>query len=125
MQPFAYHRPASATTALDLAADHPGAAFIAGGIDLLQLCKQGPAAPGKVIDISRLPLDRIEPHMHGVRIGALARMADVADHPDIAREYPALAQALLASASPQVRNLATIGGNLLQRTRCNYFRTVD
>lgn len=125
MQPFAYHRPASERAALDLAAAHPGAVFIAGGTDLLQLCKQGPAAPAQVIDVSRLPLDGIEARTGGVSIGAVARMADVAEHPDIRRDYPVLAQALMASASPQVRNLATIGGNLLQRTRCGYFRSAD
>ncbi len=102
-----------------------GSTFIAGGTDLLQLCKQGAAAPARLIDISRLPLDGIEVRPDIVRIGALARMADVADHPDLRRSYPALVQAIEASASPQVRNLATIGGNLLQRTRCSYFRSPD
>ncbi len=125
MQPFAYHRAASESAALALAADHPDAAFIAGGTDLLQLGKQGAAAPARLIDISRLPLDRIEPQPDAVRIGALARLADVADHPEVRRDWPALAQAIEASASPQVRNLATVGGNLLQRTRCGYFRSPD
>jgi xanthine dehydrogenase YagS FAD-binding subunit len=125
MERFAYHRAASEGAALALAAAHPDAAFIAGGTDLLQLCKQGPAAPARLIDISRLPLDRIEPRTDAIRIGALARMADVADHPEVRRDYPALVQAIEASASPQVRNLATVGGNLLQRTRCGYFRSAD
>jgi xanthine dehydrogenase YagS FAD-binding subunit len=125
MQQVAYHRPASEGAALALAAAHPDAAFIAGGTDLLQLCKQGPAAPAKLIDISRLPLDRIEPRTGAIRIGALARIADVAADPDVRRHYPALAEAIEASASPQVRNLATVGGNLLQRTRCGYFRSAD
>ena len=101
------------------------ARFIAGGTDLLQLFKQGPAAPARLIDISRLPLDRIEPQSDAVHIGALARLADVARHPEVRRSHPALAQAIEASASPQVRNLATVGGNLLQRTRCGYFRSAD
>jgi xanthine dehydrogenase YagS FAD-binding subunit len=125
MQQVAYHRAASEGAALSLAAAHPDAAFIAGGTDLLQLFKQGPAAPARLIDISRLPLDRIEPRSDALRIGALARLADVARHPEVRRSHPALAQAIAASASPQVRNLATVGGNLLQRTRCGYFRSAD
>ena len=125
MQQVAYHRAASEGAALALAAAHPDAAFIAGGTDLLQLFKRGPAAPARLIDISRLPLDRIEPQPHTLRIGALARLADVARHPEVRRNHPALAQAIEASASPQVRNLATVGGNLLQRTRCGYFRSPD
>jgi xanthine dehydrogenase YagS FAD-binding subunit len=125
MQQLAYHRAASEGAALALAANHPDAAFIAGGTDLLQLFKQGPAAPARLIDISRLPFDRIEPRTYALRIGALARLADVARHPDVRRDWPALAQAIEASASPQVRNLATVGGNLLQRTRCAYFRSAD
>jgi xanthine dehydrogenase YagS FAD-binding subunit len=125
MQQVAYHRAASEGAALALAANHPDAAFIAGGTDLLQLFKQGPAAPAQLIDISRLPLDRIEPRPDTLRIGALARLADVARHPEVRRTWPALAEAIEASASPQVRNLATVGGNLLQRTRCGYFRSPD
>jgi xanthine dehydrogenase YagS FAD-binding subunit len=125
MQQVAYHRAASEGAALALAASHPDAAFIAGGTDLLQLFKQGPAAPAQLIDISRLPLDRIEPRPGTLHIGALARLADVARHPEVRRTWPALAEAIEASASPQVRNLATVGGNLLQRTRCGYFRSPD
>ncbi len=123
MLPFAYHRAADARDALAHAADHQGAAFIAGGTDLLQLWKGGISAPGLVIDISRLQLDAIEARGGGIAIGALARMSDVADHPLVRSDYPAISQALLSSASPQVRNAATIGGNLLQRTRCVYFRS--
>jgi xanthine dehydrogenase YagS FAD-binding subunit len=125
MQQLAYHRAASEDAALALAAAHPDAAFIAGGTDLLQLFKQGAAAPTQLIDISRLPLGRIEPRSAALHIGALARLADVARHPEVRRSHPALAQAIEASASPQVRNLATVGGNLLQRTRCAYFRSPD
>ncbi len=125
MQCLAYHRAASESAALALAANHPDAVFIAGGTDLLQLAKQGAATPARLIDISRLPLDRIEASTDAIRIGALARLADVADHPDVRLGWPALAQAIEASASPQVRNLATVGGNLLQRTRCGYFRSHD
>lgn len=125
MEGFGYHRAASEGAALALAADHPDAAFIAGGTDLLQLFRQGAAAPANLIDISRLPLDRIEARSDALRIGALARLADVARHPEIRRDVPALAEAIEASASPQVRTLATVGGNLLQRTRCGYFRSAD
>lgn len=99
-----------------------GAAFLAGGTDLMQLWKSGATAPARVIDISRLTLDGIEAAGGSVRIGALARLSDVAAH----HAVPALvAEAILASASGQVRNMATVGGNLLQRTRCVYFRGHD
>jgi xanthine dehydrogenase YagS FAD-binding subunit len=120
---FAYYRAQDASDALKIAASCTNAIFIAGGTDVMQLCKAGVSSPELVIDISRLPLDTIETRAGGVAIGALARMNDVADHPLIRDGYRALAEALLASASPQVRNVATIGGNLLQRTRCAYFRS--
>jgi xanthine dehydrogenase YagS FAD-binding subunit len=122
MRPFAYRRAADEGDALAIAASSPAAAFVAGATDLLQLWKAGVAAPELVIDISRLPLAAIEAHTGGVVIGALAPMSDVAEFPLIRRDYRMIAEALLASASPQVRNVATIGGNLLQRTRCAYFR---
>src|SRR5437660_321691 len=115
MQPFAYRRAHSTRDALEAAA-RPGAAFIAGATDLMQLWKTGVTAPDLVVDISRLPLDAVVGRDDHIAIGAVARMSDVADDPLIQRECPAVAQALLASASPQVRNVATIGGNLLQRT---------
>ena len=121
MQPFDYARVDSAAAAIRSAAA-PGAAFIAGGTDLMQLMKEGAAAPRHLIDINRLPCDEIRLGPDGLRLGALARMADVADDPGVRGRFPAIAQALLASASPQVRNMASIGGNLLQRTRCTYFR---
>src|SRR5436309_2058436 len=96
--------------------------FIAGGTDLLQLMKDSVERPQQLVDIQNLPLDRIEFRDDGARIGALMRMSDAADHPELRRRYPLVAEALLASASPQVRNMATFGGNLLQRTRCGYFR---
>ena len=121
MTPFSYTRAGSERDALRLAA-LPGAAFIAGGTDFLPLWKSGIAAPERVVDIARLPLDRIDVGDDTIAIGALARLADVARHPTIRHELPVLADALLASASPQVRNAATVGGNLMQRTRCFYFR---
>ena len=122
--PFAYARATDEQDAVRLAAQ-PGTAFLAGGTDFLQLWKAGLAAPSRVIDIGRLALDRIEVRDDVLVIGALTRLADAAGHPSIRRELPGLAQALLASASPQVRNMATVGGNLMQRTRCLYFRGAD
>ena len=98
--------------------------FIAGGTDLIQLMKDWVERPRQLIDIDGLPVDRIELTEQGARIGALARMSDVADHAELRRHYPVIAEAFLASASPQLRNMASIGGNLLQRTRCGYFRDV-
>lgn len=100
----------------------PGTEYIAGGTDLLQLLKDDLRKPSRLVDLDGLGLDRIEVSPEGLTLGALARMSDVADHPEVRRQYPVIAQALAESASPQVRNLATIGGNLLQRTRCVYFR---
>src|SRR5882762_2620216 len=125
METFAYCRPDNAREALEIAAQAPRAAFVAGGTDFLQLWREAATAPDLVIDISRLPFKAIEKRGCGVAIGALARMSDVADDPVIKREYPAISQALLASASPQIRNVATVGGNLLQRPRCFYFRNTE
>jgi xanthine dehydrogenase YagS FAD-binding subunit len=99
-----------------------GAAYLAGGTDLLQLWKAGLAAPQDIIDISRLPLADIAYGRDGLSLGALARLSDVAADPNVKLHYPLIAQAILASASGQLRNMATVGGNLLQRTRCAYFR---
>jgi xanthine dehydrogenase YagS FAD-binding subunit len=122
MQPFDYAKAQDAASAIAQAggAQHP--AFIAGGTDLMQLMKEGAAAPDQLIDINALPYAEINVGPDGLRLGALARMSDVADHPGVRAQFPAIAEALLASASPQVRNAASIGGNLLQRTRCTYFR---
>src|SRR5207249_524890 len=124
MVPFAYAAAPSADAAIAHVARRRGAEFIAGGTDMLQLLQEGVRVPAELVDINRLPLDGIEVDTDAVRIGATARMSDVADHPRIRAEYPAVAEALLLSASPQVRNMASIGGNLLQRTRCVYFRDV-
>lgn len=99
-------------------------AFLAGGTTLVDLMKLDVMTPRHVIDINGLDLRGIAAGDKGLRIGAMARMVDVATHRDVARNYPVLAQALLLSASGQVRNMASIGGNLLQRTRCDYFRDV-
>jgi xanthine dehydrogenase YagS FAD-binding subunit len=100
-----------------------GARFLAGGTSMVDLMKCGVEAPSALIDITRLPgLDTIDIDPAGVRIGALARMSDVADHPKIRQDFVALSESLWRGASAQLRNMATIGGNLLQRTRCSYFR---
>jgi xanthine dehydrogenase YagS FAD-binding subunit len=99
-----------------------GATYLAGGTDLLPLWKAGLAAPQDVIDISRLPLANISHTGNTLVLGALARLSDVSAHPDVKMHHPLIFDAILASASGQVRNLATVGGNLLQRTRCPYFR---
>jgi xanthine dehydrogenase YagS FAD-binding subunit len=99
-----------------------GAIYLAGGTDLLQLWKAGLVAPREVIDISRLPLTDILRDGDTLLVGALARLSDVSTHCDVKTHHPLIRDAILASASGQVRNLATVGGNLLQRTRCPYFR---
>src|SRR5207245_831620 len=109
--------------ALALAEEDRGTEFLAGGTDMLQLLKDNVRKPDRLVDIGRLKgLDTIEPSASGLRLGALAKMGAVADHPSVRDGYPVIAQALLARASPQLRYMAMIGGNLLQRTRCPYFR---
>ncbi len=122
MNRFEYIRPASVFDAVT-AASEPGSAYLAAGTNLLDLMKGGACSPARLIDITRLPdLDRIERGADGgVRIGALVRNADLANDPVIRTSFPAVAEALLSGASPQLRNAATVGGNLLQRTRCAYF----
>jgi xanthine dehydrogenase YagS FAD-binding subunit len=125
MRPFGYHRPLSVTTALE-AGGAPGTRYLAGGTNLVDLMKLGVEAPERLVDISRLELGEIrEQPGGGLWIGATARNADLATDPRVRERYPMLAQALLAGASAQVRNIATVGGNLLQRTRCAYFQDVS
>ena len=114
-----------ATQAKDATAAVPGttgAAFIAGGTTLLDLMKLNVESHGQLVDINALPFRGIEATAAGLRIGALERMSDVGEHPLVVTQYPAISQSLLLAASPQLRNMASIGGNLLQRTRCGYFR---
>ncbi|AVH64597.1 FAD binding domain-containing protein [Nostoc sp. 'Peltigera membranacea cyanobiont' N6] len=122
MQPFSYAKVTSQDAAIATVEQDKTAAFIAGGTDLLGLMKDGVQAANILIDINSLPLADIESQTHGIRIGAISRMSDVAFHPKIQECYPVISQALLQSASPQLRNMATVGGNLLQRVRCGYFR---
>lgn len=125
MKPFAYKRAADAADAVKLGSA-PSTSFIAGGTNLVDLMKEGIVEPSTVVDISRLPLNEIKQAPNGtVLIGALARNTDTANHPLIRSNYPLLTQAILAGASPQIRNMATNGGNLLQRTRCHYFYDVS
>ena len=125
MNPFRYERASDASSAVALLAQAPDGAFLAGGTNLVDHLKLGVRQPDLLVDITHLPFDRIEPLPDGgVRIGALVRNSDLAAEPTIRTRYPLLAQALLAGASGQLRNLATTGGNLLQRTRCVYFQDV-
>jgi xanthine dehydrogenase YagS FAD-binding subunit len=122
MNRFDYVRPATVSEAVAAAAV-PGSAYLAAGTNLLDLMKGGIVSPKRLIDVSRLAgLDRIEPLPDGgVRIGALVRNADLAHDPTVGKRFPAVVEALLSGASAQLRNAATVGGNLLQRTRCAYF----
>ena len=121
MTPFAYHRARSIDDALRLGAS-PGAHFLGGGTNLLDLAKGGVVQPLLMIDVTRLPLAEVAATPDGgLRIGAMVRNSDAANHPLVRTRYPLLSQALVAGASPQLRNMATVGGNLLQRTRCHYF----
>jgi xanthine dehydrogenase YagS FAD-binding subunit len=125
MNTFDYVKPATVREAV-AAASEPGAAYLAAGTNLLDLMKGGVTRPSRLVDISHLPdLDHIEDLSDGgVRIGALVRNADLAHDRTFARRFPAVTEALLSGASAQLRNAATVGGNLLQRTRCAYFYDV-
>lgn len=121
MQAFTLTHPSDAKTAV-AAASQAGAKYIAGGTDLLQLAKDNVETPTRLVDLEALGIAGIRPGANGLHLEPLARMSDVAAHPDVVKGWPVLSQALLASASPQIRNMGTMGGNLLQRTRCGYFR---
>src|SRR5919112_1336717 len=128
MHPFALDRPRDLAAALAFRAqagrnDAP-AEYIAGGTDMVQLLQEYVRRPERLVSLAGVLDSRIEVGPQGLRLGAAATMAEVAAHPGVAQQYPLIAEALLASASPQVRNQATMGGNLLQRTRCPYFRDV-
>src|SRR5579871_4755553 len=122
MNNFEYVQPATIGDAIAAGAE-PGSAYLAGGTNLLDLMKGGVALPQRLVDITRVTgLARVERlHDGSVRIGALVRNADLAHDPDFARSFPAIAEAVLSGASAQLRNAATVGGNLMQRTRCPYF----
>jgi xanthine dehydrogenase YagS FAD-binding subunit len=123
MNPFTYSRARDPNQAVADISNKPQTKFLGGGTNLIDLMKMGVEMPAQLIDINRLPLAGVEelPDGKGVRIGALARNSDVAAHDLIKSRYPVLSEAFLSGASPQLRNMATVGGNLLQRTRCYYF----
>src|SRR5436305_3260780 len=126
MNPFRYERASDASTAIAMLTQAPSAAFLGGGTNLVDLMKLGVVKPDLLVDVAHLPYDRIELLPDGgIRIGAAVRNSDLAADLTIRSRYPMLAQALLAGASGQLRNLATTGGNLLQRTRCVYFQDVS
>jgi xanthine dehydrogenase YagS FAD-binding subunit len=125
MKTFNYQRPTEPAGAIHAGSVH-GAKFLAGGTNLVDLMKYGVESPTTLIDINHLDLKQIIAGSDGgVTIGALVRNSDLADHPLIKTQYPLLSQALLSGASPQLRNMATTGGNLLQRTRCYYFTDIS
>jgi xanthine dehydrogenase YagS FAD-binding subunit len=132
MRPFVFERadsPSAAILAATERAQEPGQAqFLAGGTTLIDLMKLDVMRPEIVIDINaleRTALGRIDANAHRLRLGALVRMADAADHPAVRRDYPVIAQSLALAASAQLRNMGSLGGNVLQRTRCTYFRDVS
>src|SRR6202521_1505554 len=129
MQSFEFHRAADTPAAIAAGAKSgtaqqgAGVRVVAGGTTLLDLMKLNVERPGHVVDINHLPLDKVEPLADGgLKIGATVRNSDLANHPIVQRDYAVLSQAILAGASGQLRNMARTGGNLLQRTRCMYFR---
>jgi xanthine dehydrogenase YagS FAD-binding subunit len=127
MHPFSLSRADDPEGAIVAHASDPQVAFIAGGTDLIGLIKDRAARPAHLLDINSLPdMARIEPLPNGgLRIGALARMSDVAAHAEVRQRFPVIAEALLFAASGQLRNMASMGGNIMQRTRCAYFRDED
>jgi xanthine dehydrogenase YagS FAD-binding subunit len=125
MREFEYRRVLDVSGAVALLDAEPDARFLGGGTNLVDLMKAGVERPTRLVDVRELPLDRVETTADGgLRIGATVTNSDLAAHPEVRRRYPALAQAVLAGASGQLRNMATVGGNLLQRTRCGYFTDV-
>lgn len=123
MRPFAYGK--AATVAEAVAAARDGARYIFGGTTLIDLMREEVERPDRLVDITALPLKHVRAEGDDLVIGALATMADVAAHPEVRRLQPLLSETLVEGASPQLRNMASIGGNLLQRVRCPYFRMLD
>ena len=118
---FDYVKPSTQKAAIDALNKDASSQFIAGGTNLVDLMKRGVVSPEKLIDITNLPLKRIEQQKGFISIGALALNSDVAEHEIIIKKLPLLSMALKSGASPQLRNMATVGGNMMQRTRCTYF----
>ncbi|WP_327257298.1 FAD binding domain-containing protein [Streptomyces sp. NBC_01244] len=122
MYPFVFSKPATESAVLAAGAD--GGRYIAGGTTLVDLMRETVERPPHVVDINALPYRGIAVSSEGLRVGALVRMSELAAHPDVRSQYPVIAQALELGASAQLRNMASIGGNLMQRPRCPYFRDV-
>lgn len=123
MNPFTYSKASRADEAVAAVAGDPRAAYLAGGTTLTDLLKLNVVAPGALVDIGDLPLQTIETLAGGgLRIGAMVKNSDLARDANVQKRYPVLSEAILSGASPQIRNMASVGGNLLQRTRCPYFR---
>jgi len=125
LRPFNYVRASNPNAAARTVAGNPRAKFLAGGTNLVDLMKEDIERPNELVDLTRLPLKEIRPLRGGVSIGALATNSETANHPLIRNNYPLLTQAIVAGASAQLRNMATNGGNLLQRTRCYYFYDIQ
>jgi xanthine dehydrogenase YagS FAD-binding subunit len=125
MKPFAFTRATDAASAIQTVSNEASCKFLGGGTNLLDLMKEGVEQPDRLVDIHRLPLSNIEETADGLRIGAMARNSETARHPLVRKNYPLLSQALLSGASQQLRNMATMGGNIMQRTRCLYFYDVE
>lgn len=121
MKEFDYRRASDTSEAVALLAANPDGRYLGGGTNLVDLMKTGVESPGLLVDVRGLPLDRIQADGDALKIGATVTNTDLAVHLEVRRRYPALAEAVLAGASGQLRNMATVGGNLLQRTRCGYF----
>jgi len=121
MRPFTYSRPVDLAEAIHTGQRQPQSKYLGGGTNLVDLMKMGVERPAHLVDITRLPMAQIEERAGGLHIGAMARNSEVAAHAAVRRRYPVLSHSILSGASPQIRNMATIGGNLLQRTRCYYF----
>ncbi|GAA4572460.1 xanthine dehydrogenase family protein subunit M [Micromonospora coerulea] len=125
MRPVSYSRVADVGTAIGTVSADPESAFLAGGTTQVDLLRIYVEQPHRLVDINDLPLNQVEELPGGgLRLGGLARMSDVAQEPAVVRRYPMVAEALLLGASPQLRNMATVAGNLMQRVRCSYFRDV-
>ncbi|WP_248958650.1 FAD binding domain-containing protein [Sphaerisporangium perillae] len=126
MRPFAYHRPSTVAEALEATGTSTDVMYLGGGTNLIDLMRLGVVSPGTLVDVTRAaPATVEETPGGGLRVGAGVRNGDLAAHPLVRRGYPMLAEAVLAGASGQLRNMATVGGNLLQRTRCAYFQDVS
>ena len=121
MNQFQYNKVKESLSAIKLTAKDPNAHFLAGGTNLIDLMKMGVVTPSKLVDINQLPLSKIEKLPTALRVGALVKNSDLADNEFVKSNFPLLSLAINSGASPQLRNMATVGGNLMQRTRCPYF----